>query len=84
MTDPNYAVYPHSLLNRPKGSVASGDNYSCRRALSKNPAISADLLDSCHSFKRGIRDCERSERSRWHKICIKKSRMITNDARVPR
>ena len=29
MTDPNYAVYTYSLLNRLKGSVASGDNYNC-------------------------------------------------------
>ena len=49
-------------------------------ARSKNPVISADLLDSCHSFIRVIRDCERSERSRWHKISIKRSRMVTNDA----
>jgi hypothetical protein len=42
--------------------------------------ISADLLDSWHSFKRVIRDCERSERSHWHKISIKRSRMVTNDA----
>ena len=39
-------------------------------ALSKNPVISADLLDSCHSFIRGIRD----------KISTKRSRMVTNDA----
>ena len=29
MTDPNYAVYPHSLLNRLKGSVARSGNYNC-------------------------------------------------------
>ncbi len=80
MTDLNYAVYTYSPLNRLKGSVASGDNYSCKRALSENPVIYADLLDSCHSSKRGIRDCERSEQRRRHKIGIKKSRMITNDA----
>ncbi len=28
MTDLNYAVYPHSLLNRLKGSVARSDNYN--------------------------------------------------------
>jgi len=28
MTYLNYAVYPHSLLNGLKGSVASGDNYN--------------------------------------------------------
>ena len=38
--------------------------------LSKNPVISADLLDSRHSFIRGIRD----------KISTKRSRMATNDA----
>jgi hypothetical protein len=37
-------------------------------ALSKNPVISADLLDSCHSFIRGIRD----------KISTKRSRMMAN------
>nr|QNO48589.1 hypothetical protein CJINKJJD_00022 [Methanosarcinales archaeon ANME-2c ERB4]QNO49200.1 hypothetical protein DHJJDJHP_00007 [Methanosarcinales archaeon ANME-2c ERB4] len=30
MTDPNYVVYTYSLLNRPKGSVASSGNYNCR------------------------------------------------------
>jgi len=30
MTDLDYAVYPYPLLNRLKGSVASGDNYNCR------------------------------------------------------
>ena len=40
------------------------------RALSKNPVISADLFDSCHSFIRVIRD----------KISIMRSRMATNDA----
>ena len=46
--------------------------------------ISADLLDSCHSF---IRDCEHSERSRWHKISTRDGcadaahpRIVTNDA----
>ena len=39
-------------------------------ALSKNPVISVDLLDSCHSFIRAIRD----------KISTKRSRMVTNDA----
>ena len=39
-------------------------------ALSKNPVISTDLLDSCHSFIRAIRD----------KISTKRSRMVTNDA----
>ncbi len=39
-------------------------------ALPNNPAISDDLLDSCHSSIRVIRD----------KIGIKKSRMMTNDA----
>jgi energy-coupling factor transport system ATP-binding protein len=39
-------------------------------ARSNNPVISADLLDSCHSSIRVIRD----------KIGIKKSRMMTNDA----
>ncbi len=29
MTDLNYAVYPHSLLNRLKGLIADSDNYSC-------------------------------------------------------
>ena len=38
--------------------------------LSKNPVISADLLDSCHSFIRGIRD----------KISTKGSRIVTNNA----
>jgi len=40
------------------------------KTLSKNPVISADLLDSCHSFIRAIRD----------KISTKRSRMATNDA----
>ncbi len=40
------------------------------RTLSKNPVISADLLDSGHSFIRAIRD----------KISTKRSRMVTNDA----
>ena len=39
-------------------------------ALSKNPVISADLLNSCHSFKR--------EHS--YKISTERSRMVTNDA----
>nr|QNO49323.1 hypothetical protein HONBAIEO_00017 [Methanosarcinales archaeon ANME-2c ERB4]QNO49424.1 hypothetical protein JHKIABMC_00030 [Methanosarcinales archaeon ANME-2c ERB4] len=42
-------------------------------ALSKNPMISADLLDSCHSFIRAIRD----------KISTKKSRMIANATNLP-
>jgi|LGVE01.1.fsa_nt_gb hypothetical protein len=70
MTDLNYAVCTHSLLKGLKGSVARGGNYNCRKTLSKNPVIFSDLLDSCHSFKRGIRD----------KISIKKSRMMPNGA----
>jgi hypothetical protein len=41
-----------------------------KRALSKNPVIYADLLDSWHSFIRAIRD----------KISTNRSRMATNDA----
>ncbi|PXF62141.1 MAG: hypothetical protein C4B59_00585 [Candidatus Methanogaster sp.] len=39
-------------------------------ALSKNPMVFDDLLDSCHSSIRGIRD----------KISTNRSRMVTNDA----
>ena len=43
-------------------------NSLCVKALSKNPVISADLLDSCHSFIRVVRD----------KIGTKRSRMMAN------
>ena len=42
--------------------------------------ISVDLLDSCHSFKRDIRDCKRSDQRRRHKVHTKRSRMVTKDA----
>ena len=45
---------------------------------SKNPVIFADLLNSCHSFKRGIRD--KISTKRWLRRCLAHSRMSTNDA----